>query len=53
MKILSDILYKAGIIGISDLLEAQSVAQQAKDNFTDAQCQFQNKLAKYRLMTGD
>jgi outer membrane protein TolC/preprotein translocase subunit SecF len=44
--------YKAGIIGISDLLEAQAVAQQAKDNLTDAQCQFRSKLAKYKLMTG-
>ena len=44
--------YKAGIIGISDLLEAQAVVQQAKDNLTDAQCQFRSKFAKYRLMTG-
>ena len=44
--------YKAGIIGISDLLEAQAVLQQAKDNLTDAQCQFQSKFAKYKLMTG-
>jgi outer membrane protein TolC len=44
--------YKAGIIGISDLLEAQAVAQQAKDNLIDAQCQFRSKFAKYKLMTG-
>jgi outer membrane protein TolC len=44
--------YKAGIIGISDLLEAQAIVQQALDNLTDAQCQFQSKLAKYKLMTG-
>jgi len=44
--------YKAGIIGISDLLEAQAVFQQAKDNLTDAQCQFRSKFAKYKLMTG-
>ncbi len=44
--------YKAGIISISDLLEAQAVAQQAKDNLIDAQCQFRSKLAKYKLMTG-
>ena len=44
--------YRAGIIGISDLLEAQAVAQQAKDNLIDAQCQFRSKFAKYRLMTG-
>lgn len=44
--------YKAGVIGISDLLEAQAVAQQARDNLTDAHCQFRIKLAKYKLMTG-
>ncbi|MCX6249271.1 MAG: efflux RND transporter permease subunit [Bacteroidetes bacterium] len=44
--------YRAGIIGISDLLEAQAVAQQALDNLTDAKCQFQSKLAKYKLITG-
>ena len=42
--------YKAGVIGISDLLEAQAVAQQAKDNLIDAQCQFHSKYAKYKLM---
>ncbi len=44
--------YKAGIIGISDLLEVQAVLQQAKDNLTDSQCQFRSKFAKYKLMTG-
>ena len=44
--------FKAGVIGISDLLEAQAVLQQAKDNLIEAQCQFQSKLAKYKLMTG-
>ena len=44
--------YKAGIIGISDLLEAQAVAQQARDNLTDARCQLRNKCAKYKLITG-
>ena len=44
--------YKAGIIGISDLLEAQAIFQQAKDNLIDAQCLFRSKFAKYKLMTG-
>jgi len=44
--------YMAGIIGISDLLEAQAVAQQAKDNLTDARCQLRSKIARYKLMTG-
>jgi multidrug efflux pump subunit AcrB/outer membrane protein TolC len=45
--------YKAGVIGISDLLEAQAVTQQANDNLTDARCQFRSKFAKYKLITGD
>jgi outer membrane protein TolC len=45
--------YKAGVIGISDLLEAQAVEQQAKDDLTDARCQFQSKYARYRLLTGN
>ncbi len=44
--------YKAGLIGISDLLEAEAIVQQAKDNLIDAHCQFRIKLAKYKLMTG-
>jgi outer membrane protein TolC len=45
--------YKAGIIGISDLLEAQAVAQQSNDNLIDARCQFRSKLARYLMMTGE
>jgi multidrug efflux pump len=44
--------YKAGVIGISDLLEAQAVFQQANDDLSDARCEFKSKLAKYRLITG-
>ncbi len=44
--------YKSGLIGISDLLEAEAIVQQAKDNLIDAHCQFRIKLAKYKLMTG-
>lgn len=43
--------YKAGIIGISDLLEAQAMARQASDNLVDAQCVYHSKLARYRLLT--
>jgi hypothetical protein len=41
------------VIGIYDLLEAQAVAQQARDNLSDAQCQFRSRFAKYMLMTGN
>jgi multidrug efflux pump subunit AcrB/outer membrane protein TolC len=45
--------YKAGIIGISDLLEAQAMVQQAKDNLIDARCQFRSKFARYKRITGE
>lgn len=45
--------YKAGIIRISELLEAQAIYQQALDNLTDALCQHQIKLAKYLDSIGE
>lgn len=45
--------YKAGTIGISDLLEAQAIYQQAVDGFTDANCQYMLKVSKYKLVTGE
>ncbi len=44
--------YKAGIIGMSDLLEAQALFQSAKDNLIDSKCTYQIKLAKYFQATG-
>lgn len=44
--------YGAGTIGISDLLEAQAVFQQAMDDLTDARCQYQSRLSKYRMVAG-
>lgn len=49
---ISDDSYKAGIIGISGLLEAQALYQQALDNLADAQCQNQVKIAIYKQVTG-
>lgn len=39
--------YHVGTVGVSDLLEAQAISQGAKDNLTDAQCNYQIKMAKY------
>jgi outer membrane protein TolC len=39
--------YKAGVIGISDLLEAQSIYQSALDDLSEARCNYQIKKAKY------
>ncbi|HNY03103.1 MAG TPA: efflux RND transporter permease subunit, partial [Bacteroidales bacterium] len=44
--------YRAGTIGISDLLEAQAVFQQAMDDLTDARCQYRSRLSAYRTVTG-
>ncbi|MBV5282007.1 MAG: efflux RND transporter permease subunit [Paludibacter sp.] len=39
--------YKAGVSGMSDLLEAQSMCQNAEDNLIEAQCNYQIKKVKY------
>ncbi|MDP4188870.1 MAG: TolC family protein, partial [Bacteroidota bacterium] len=44
--------FKVGVIGISDLLEAQAMLQNANDVLTDAQCNYQIKVAKYLQATG-
>lgn len=45
--------YQAGVIGISDLLEAQAIYQQAKDNLTEANCNYQIVAARYLVITGN
>jgi len=45
--------YHAGAISISDLLEAQAILQEAKDNLTDAKCNYQIKMAKYQQAIGN
>ena len=44
--------YKAGIINISDLLEAQAIVQQTKDGLTDACTNYKVKLTTYLQVTG-
>jgi outer membrane protein TolC len=39
--------YKSGISAMSDLLEAQAAYQEAVNNLTEAQCNYQIKQAKY------
>jgi multidrug efflux pump subunit AcrB/outer membrane protein TolC len=51
LKITND-NYHAGVMGISDLLEAQAVFQNANDNLTDAKCSYMIKQAKYLQVTG-
>ncbi len=51
LKINSD-NYKAGIVNISDMLEAQTALQQVKDQLTDARVSYKVKLVSYLQATG-
>lgn len=51
LKITSD-NYKAGIIGMSELLEAQALYQKAQDEYTEAICNYRIKIANYLSKTG-
>lgn len=44
--------YKAGVTGVSDLLEAQALYQQALDDLNQAQCDYQVSLANYKNSIG-
>ena len=52
LKITND-NYKAGVSNMSDLLEAQSVYQDALDSLNEARCNYQVKKAKYLLALGN
>ena len=44
--------YKSGMVNVSDLLEAQAMLQNAKDQLTDVKTNYQNKLVAYMQVTG-
>jgi len=44
--------YKAGIVNVSDMLEAQATLQQAKDQLSDARAGYKVKLVSYLQATG-
>ncbi|MDP4116825.1 MAG: TolC family protein [Bacteroidota bacterium] len=44
--------YKNGLITISDLLEAQALLQQTKDNLIDAEASYKTKAGSYLSLTG-
>ena len=50
LKITTD-FYNAGTIGISDLLEAQAILQQTRDNLTESQCNYKINVANYLKVT--
>jgi outer membrane protein TolC len=45
--------YDAGIVNTSDMLEAQAMFQEAKDNYSDALCTSQIRLAQYKKATAN
>ncbi|MCE5227281.1 MAG: TolC family protein [Porphyromonadaceae bacterium] len=44
--------YKAGIVNVSDMLEAQAMLQQARDQLSDASSSYKVKLVSYLQVTG-
>ena len=44
--------YKAGTLTMSDLLQAQTQSQQARDRFTEVYTDYQIKMLEYRQATG-
>jgi len=44
--------YKGGVVNISDMLEAQTMLQQAKDQLTDVRANYKVKLVTYMQVTG-
>jgi len=49
---ITDDNYRVGVVGISDLLEAQAILQQARDGYTESLCSYQVKQAKYHETIG-
>lgn len=44
--------YKAGMVALTDLLDAQTLMQQSKDRYVDAYSQYQKKRFEYLQVTG-
>jgi outer membrane protein len=51
MKV-NDDSYKNGLSDVSDLLEAQAMLQQTKDQLTDSKANYRSKLINYLINTG-
>ncbi len=47
----SNINFQAGMIPVSDLLEAQTIHRQAQDQFIDAKISYKTALLRYQLLT--
>lgn len=49
---MSEDYFRAGTGSLTDLLDAQTLLQQSRDQYTDASAAYRAKLAEYRLATG-
>ena len=49
---MSEDYFRAGTVSLTDLLDAQTLLQQSRDQYTDASAGYCVKLARYRLLTG-
>lgn len=49
---MSEDYFRAGTGSLTDLLDAQTLLQQSRDQYTDANAAYRSKLAAYRLATG-
>lgn len=47
----STINYQAGLIPVSELLEAQTIYRQAQDQLVEAKISYQTALSRYRMLT--
>lgn len=51
MKITDD-YYQAGLVALSDLLEAQTLLKQSRDELTDSRAEYRSCLLKYQQLVG-
>lgn len=49
---MSEDYFRAGTVSLTDLLDAQTLLRQSRDQYTDASAGYRAKLASYRLLTG-
>ena len=52
LKITED-YYEAGLVALSDVLEAQTLLKQSRDELTDSRVEYRINLVKYQQLTGD
>jgi outer membrane protein TolC len=44
--------YKAGMVNVSEMLEAQALLQSSNDNLANTRCNYQVAKAQYLMVTG-